>query len=144
MVYRDSKYLTRRAVCDKILRDKEFNITKNLKYNGNQSALASRIYTFCDKKGSGRAVKTEIIQNEELAGELQKPIIRKFDKKGRVQSSFTDNIWCSYLVVKQLISTFDKGFRFSLCFIDIYSKSVWFIPLKDKKALQLLMLSKKS
>ena len=43
MVYRDFKYLTRRTVSDKILRDKEFNITKNLKHNGNQSALASRI-----------------------------------------------------------------------------------------------------
>ena len=37
---------------------------------------------FVVKKGSGRAVKTENIQNEELAEELQKPIIRKFDKKG--------------------------------------------------------------
>ena len=81
-MYRDFKYLTRRTVSDKILRDKEFNITKNLKYNGNQSAFASRIYTFCGKKSSGRAVKTENIQNEELAEELQKPIIRKFDKKG--------------------------------------------------------------
>ena len=33
----------------------------------------------------------------------------------------------------QLISKFNKGFRFLLCVIDIYSKYVWFIPLKDKK-----------
>ena len=39
----------------------------------------------------------------------------------------------------QLISKFNKRFRLSLCVIDIY---VRVIPLKDKKALQLLMLFK--
>ena len=33
----------------------------------------------------------------------------------------------------QLISKFNKGFRFLLCVLDIYSKYVWVIPLKDKK-----------
>ena len=33
----------------------------------------------------------------------------------------------------QLISKFDKGFRFLSCVIDIYSKYAWVIPLKDKK-----------
>ena len=33
----------------------------------------------------------------------------------------------------QLISKFNKGFRFLLCVIDIYSEYAWVIPLKDKK-----------
>ena len=33
----------------------------------------------------------------------------------------------------QLITKFNKGFRFLLCVIDIYSKYTWVIPLKDKK-----------
>ena len=33
----------------------------------------------------------------------------------------------------QLISKFNKGFTFLLCFIDIYSKYAWVVPLKDKK-----------
>ena len=33
----------------------------------------------------------------------------------------------------QSISKFNKGFRFFLCVIDIYSKYVWVIPLKEKK-----------
>ena len=33
----------------------------------------------------------------------------------------------------QLISKFNKGFRFLLCVIGIYSKYAWVVPLKDKK-----------
>ena len=32
----------------------------------------------------------------------------------------------------QLISEFNKSFRFVLCVIDIYRKYMWVIPLKDK------------
>ena len=35
----------------------------------------------------------------------------------------------------QLISKFNKGFRFLLCVIDIYSKYAWVILLKDKKSI---------
>ena len=43
----------------------------------------------------------------------------------------------------QLISKLNKGFRFLLCVIDIFSKYVWVVPFKNKKELQLLMLFKK-
>ena len=33
----------------------------------------------------------------------------------------------------QLISTLNKGFRFLLCVIDIYSKFAWVIPSKNKR-----------
>ena len=35
----------------------------------------------------------------------------------------------------QLISRFNKGFRFLLSVIDIYSKYAWVIPLKDKEGI---------
>ena len=35
----------------------------------------------------------------------------------------------------QLISRFNKGFRFLLCTIDICSKYAWVVPLKDKKGI---------
>ena len=38
----------------------------------------------------------------------------------------------------QLISKFNKGFRFLLCVIDIYSKYVWVVPLKDKKGVSIV------
>ena len=43
----------------------------------------------------------------------------------------------------QLISKFDKEFRFLLCVIHIYSKYTFVVPLKVKKILQLLMAFKK-
>ena len=33
----------------------------------------------------------------------------------------------------QLISKFNKGYRFLLCDIDIFCKYAWVVPLKDKK-----------
>ena len=38
----------------------------------------------------------------------------------------------------QLICKFNKGFRFLLCVIDIYSKHAWVIPLKDKKGVSIV------
>ena len=35
----------------------------------------------------------------------------------------------------QLMSKFNKEFRFLLCAIDIFSKYAWLIPLKDRKGI---------
>ena len=85
------------------------------------------VYTFFDKKsqGSGRPLSSasQLASNKEniqLADELHKPIIRKF-KKRKVHSSFRDNIWGIDLADIQLLSKFNKGFRFLLCVIDTYS-----------------------
>ena len=37
-----------------------------------------------------------------------------------------------------LISKFNKGFRFLLCVIDIFSKYAWGILLKDKKGVSIV------
>ena len=139
MAYGDFKDLKRRTAADKVLRDKAFNIAKNPKYEGYQRGLASIVYKFFDKKtkGSGDTLANEsaiksITQNEQLAEELHKPIITKF-KKRKVYSAFKDNIWAADLADMQLISKFNKGFRFLLCFIHIHSKYAWVVPLKDKK-----------
>ena len=50
MVYGDFKDLKRITFSDKILRDKAFNIAKNLKYDGYQKGLASMVINFLTKK----------------------------------------------------------------------------------------------
>ena len=77
-------------------------------------------YKFFDKKIAGSGIKS-MLQNEQLAEELLKLIIRKF-KKRKVYSTFKDNIWGADLADMQLISKFNKGFRFLLCVIEIFSK----------------------
>ena len=57
-----------------------------------QRALASMVYKFFDKKSKGAGIKSEIKENQQLANELHKAIIRKL-KKRKVYSSFKDNIW---------------------------------------------------
>ena len=67
------------------------------------------VYKYFDTKTSDVAVKSQIMQNEELAEELHKSIIRKFQKR-KVHSSFIDNIRDADLGDMQLISKFNKGF----------------------------------
>ena len=134
MAYGDLKYLTKRTAAYKVLRDKAFNIAKNPKYDGYQHGLASMVDKFFVKKSSGSGIKNENISNNELAEELQKPIIRKFEKR-KVHSPFLDNIWAVELADMQLISKFNKGFKFLYSVIDIYSKYKGVIPLKDRKGI---------
>ena len=53
-------------------------------------------------------------------------------------SSFKENIWGVDLADMQLLSKFNKRFRFLLCVIDIFSKYAWVIPLKDKKDISIV------
>ena len=144
--YFDSKDFTKRTVADKVLRDEAFNIAKNSKYDGYQRGLVSMVYKFLDKKsasladkstrGSGVNIKLAP-QNQQLAEELHKPIIRKFVKR-KVHAAFKDNIWGADLADMQLLSKYNKGIRFLLCVIDIFSKYAWVVPLKDKKGVSIV------
>ena len=69
---------------------------------------------FFDKKTSGGGIKNENISNKELAKELHKPIIRKFQKR-KVHSSFIENIWGANFANMQVISKFHKGIHLLLC-----------------------------
>ena len=48
-------------------------------------------------------------------------------------SSFKDNIWGVDLADIQLIIKYNKGIRYLLRAIDLFSKHAWIVPLKDKK-----------
>ena len=79
------------------------------------------VYEFFNKKTSGGTVKNKNISNKELVGELHKPIIRKFSKrKEHLGADLAD---------MELISKFNRGFRFLLFVINIYSKYALVIPL---------------
>ena len=139
--YSDSKYLTKRTAADKVLRNRAFNVAKDPKYDGYQRELASMVYKFFDKKSKGSGVKhvsTKLThQNQQLAEELHKLTIRKFEKR-KVHAAFKNNIWGADLADMQLLSRYNKGIRFLLCVIDIFSKYAWVVPLRDKKGISIV------
>ena len=135
--YADHKDLIYRAKADKVLRDKAYNIASNPKYDGYQRGLASMVYKFFDKKSMGSGINTIKSSSSILADELHKPIIKMF-KKRKVYSQFKDNIWGVDLAHMQSLSRKNKGIKYLLCVIDLYSKYAFVIPLKDKKGISIL------
>ena len=131
MAYGKYQGLEKRTQSDRVLKDKAFEISNNPKYDGYQSGLASMVYKFFDKKSKGTGIKNEIKENQQLANELHKPIIRKF-KKRRVYSSLKDNIWDIDLPDMQLISKTTKELDIFYVLL-IYSVNTLVVPLKDKK-----------
>ena len=93
------------------------------------------VYKFFDKKSSGSGVATE--PNYQLANELHRQIIRKF-KRRKVYSSFRDNIWGVDLADMQSLSKYNKGIKYLLCAIDLFSKYAWVVPLKDKRGITIV------
>ena len=151
--YADHKDLINRTEADKALRDKAYYIASNPEYDGYQRGLASMVYKFFDKKstaeptvgpsalartGSGfKKLKNTARNSSILADERHKPIIRKFNKR-KVYSQFKDKIWGVDLADMQSLSRKNKGIKYLLCAIDLYSKYAFVIPLKDKKQISIV------
>ena len=70
--------------------------------------------------------------SQQLADELHKPITRNF-KKRSVVSNEIDDIWAADLVEMQKFSKWNKGIKYLLMVIDVFSKYGWIRGLKDKK-----------
>ena len=85
MAYGIFKDLIRRTAFDKVSREKAFNIAKIPKCDRYQRGRTSMINKFFDKKsasgGGVTALKNQVTQNQQLAEELHKAIIRKFNKR---------------------------------------------------------------
>ena len=73
--------------------------------------------------------------SNELADELHKPVRKKYPKR-RVYASSVDAIWAADLVEMQSFARQNKGYKYNLMIIDVFSKYGWAIPLKTKTGLE--------
>ena len=67
----------------------------------------------------------------QLANELHKPVRRRFDKR-TVFAKQVDDIWTADLVHMSSFSRSNKGYKYLLTVIDVFSKYGWIVPLKTK------------
>ena len=150
MAYGKSKDLARRTKSDKVLRDKSFEIASNSKYDTYQRGLDSMVCKFFDKNSSGSGAATlanksalNSVPNYQPVNELYKQIIRKF--KGRkLYSSFKDNIWGVDLADMQSLCKNNRGIKYLLCAIDLFSKYKWVVSLKNKRGVSIVNVFQKT
>ena len=70
--------------------------------------------------------------SQQLADELHKPITRNFSKRADISNGI-DEIWAADLVEMQKFSKWNKGVKYLLMVIDVFSKYGWIKPLKDEE-----------
>ena len=118
--YPDSKDLTKRTVPDKVLKVRAYKTAQNPKYEKYQRGQASTVYNLYAKTtGSGTINEPNV--NEVLPQELHKPVIKKL-KRRKVYARFKDNIQAADLAEMGSLSTKNWSVKYSLCFIDIFTK----------------------
>ena len=59
--------------------------------------------------------------------------MRRNFRKRQVNVKGIDEIWCSDLVEMQKFAKWNKGYRYLLMVLDVFSKYGWIVPLKNKK-----------
>ena len=113
--------------CDRIMVDEINNIPYNQRPWGTYT-IKQIINT---KQKLGLGVENH---NKILSEELYKPKRKNYPRR-RIIVNHIDEIFAADLVEMQKFAKLNKGYRYLLTCIDIFSKYAWVIPLKDKKAI---------
>ena len=77
------------------------------------------VYKFFDKKtGSRESVYAD------LAKEVHKPVIKRFQRR-KVYARFKDKIRAADLAEMGSLSSSNRGFKYLLCVLDVFTKYAW-------------------
>ena len=123
--YRDYDTPVGKGECDrKILAELNVLVQKGRREKVDRQLVRS-IIGFKHRMGLG------IHWTNQLANELHKPVRRRFDKRA-VFATQVDDIWAEDLVDMSSFSRSNKGYKYLLTVIDVFSKYGWIVPLKTK------------
>ena len=123
--YRDNDHKKGKQKCDDtMLKELKVLQPKDLREKIDRKLVHKIIST---KKRMGLGIQW----SNELADELHKPIRRKFQKR-KVVAKTVDDIWTADLVEMIPLAKYNKGFKYLLMVIDVFSKFGWIVPLKTK------------
>ena len=124
MTFGKANDLVRRTQSDKVLTDKAFKIASDPKYDGYQRGLASMVYKFVIKNLVGVALLMKQIISWQMNFISQ--LLENSKKEKYIHH--LDNIWGVDLADMQSLSRYNKGIRYLLCAINLFSKYAWVIP----------------
>ena len=85
--------------------------------------------------GAKRKLGLGIEWSDSLTDELHKPVRKRF-KKRKVFAKKANDIWAADLVDMQYFARGNKGYKYILMIIDVFSKYGWAIPLKTKTGVE--------
>ena len=123
--YRDHDTKRGKSDCD----DKMLAALEELKPENIRERIDRKLVQSIIK--SKRRMGWGIRWSNQLADELHKPIRRKFQKR-MVFAKTVDDIWSADLIEMIPLAKYNKGYKYLLMVIDVFSKYGWIVPLKTK------------
>ena len=128
----DVDYTLAKNLKDKHIADeKMIKAINNLPYNQQQYGTFLVKNIIRSKRKLGLGVEDH---NKILSEELHKPKRKNFHRR-KIIVNHIDEIFAADLVEMQKFAKLNKGYRYLLTCIDIFSKFAWVIPLKNKRGI---------
>ena len=128
----DVDYTLAKNLKDKhIADDKMIKAINKLPYNQQQYGTFLVKNIIRSKRKLGLGVENH---NKILSEELHKSKRKNYPRR-RIIVNYINEIFAADLVEMQKFAKLNRGYRYLLTCIDIFSKFVWVIPLKDKKGI---------
>lgn len=76
-------------------------------------------------------------ERKQFAAEIHKRAIKKFTRRKVIVNSI-DDIWAMDLADLNSLISYNDGYRYMLCIVDVFTKYAWAVPLKNKTAATVL------
>ena len=121
MGYNKFKDLEKRTKSGIVLKNKALKIFSNPKYNGDERGCASMVYNFFYKKSKGSGLKKIWGSFYKIHNKLMNFMNQLLESSNKEKFILLLRTIFGVLIL-QLISKHNKGIRYLLCVIDLFSK----------------------